>query len=85
MPFWDAHSAIGSVAQEIVPQLDPGTIVIILDAAAPYAGALPQRDDITYIIGHPCHPPLYAHDIDDPDQRASFDPSTRALIEKAGL
>ena len=62
-------SAIGAVAREIVPQLDPGTIVIILDAAAPYAGALPQRDDITYIIGHPCHPPLYAHDIDDPDQR----------------
>ena len=62
-------SAIGTVAHEIVPQLDPGTIVIILDAAAPYAGALPKRDDITYVIGHPCHPPLYAHDIDDPDQR----------------
>ena len=62
-------SAIGPVANEIVPQLDPGTIVIILDAAAPYAGVLPKRDDISYVIGHPCHPPLYAHDIDDPDQR----------------
>lgn len=62
-------SAIGAVAHEIVPHLDPGTIVIILDAAAPYAGALPERDDITYFVGHPCHPPLYAHDITDPDQR----------------
>ncbi|WP_210529024.1 phosphogluconate dehydrogenase C-terminal domain-containing protein [Rubellimicrobium arenae] len=62
-------SAIGAVAHEIVPQLDPGTIVVILDAAAPYAGALPARDDISYVVGHPCHPPLYAYEIDDPDQR----------------
>ena len=26
-----------------------------------------------------------ARAIDDPEQRAAFDPSTRALIEKAGL
>ena len=62
-------SAIGAVAHEIVPQMDPGAMLLILDAAAPYAGALPQRDDVTYFIGHPCHPPLYAHDIEDPDQR----------------
>jgi hypothetical protein len=63
-------SAIGPVSHEIVPRLDPGTILVILDAAAPYAGALPRRDDITYFVGHPCHPPLYAHHITDPDQRA---------------
>lgn len=63
-------SVIGQVASEIVPELDPGTIVIILDAAAPYAGALPEREDITYFVGHPCHPPLYAHELTDPAQRA---------------
>ncbi|NAZ35750.1 phosphogluconate dehydrogenase C-terminal domain-containing protein [Rubellimicrobium sp. CFH 75288] len=63
-------SAIAQVAAEIVPRLDPGTIVVILDAAAPYAGVLPERADITYFVGHPCHPPLYAHDLTDPDQRA---------------
>ncbi|TNC65037.1 phosphogluconate dehydrogenase C-terminal domain-containing protein [Rubellimicrobium roseum] len=63
-------SAIAQVAREIVPQLDQGTVVIILDAAAPYAGVLPERADITYFVGHPCHPPLYAHHITDPDQRA---------------
>ncbi len=61
-------SAIGQVAREIVPHLDPGTILIILDAAAPYAGALPERADITYVVGHPCHPPLYS-ELDDIDQR----------------
>ncbi|MEO2037396.1 MAG: phosphogluconate dehydrogenase C-terminal domain-containing protein, partial [Martelella sp.] len=61
-------SLIGPVAGKIVPQLDTGTIVVILDAAAPYAGVLPQREDITYFLGHPCHPPLYA-DLDDSEQR----------------
>lgn len=61
-------SAIGAVAHEIVPHLDPGTIVVILDAAAPYAGAMPVRPDVTYIVGHPCHPPLYS-ELDDLDQR----------------
>jgi hypothetical protein len=62
-------SVIGSVTKDIVAKLNPGTMVLILDAAAPYANVLPKRDDITYFIGHPCHPPLYA-DLDDPAQRA---------------
>lgn len=61
-------SLIGPVAGNIVPRLDADTIVVILDAAAPYAGVLPQREDITYFLGHPCHPPLYA-DLDDSEQR----------------
>jgi D-apionate oxidoisomerase len=52
-------SAIGKVAASIVGQLAPGTIVIILDAAAPYAGHLPKRNDITYFVTHPCHPPIF--------------------------
>ena len=60
---------IGPVAREIVPGLDPGTVLIVLDAAAPYAGAMPDRPDVTYFVGHPCHPPLYAHELEDPDQR----------------
>lgn len=52
-------TAIGKVAQGVVPNLDPGTVVVILDAAAPYAGHLPERDDITYFVTHPCHPPIF--------------------------
>lgn len=53
-------SIIGKVARDIVPGLAPGAMVVILDAAAPYAGAMPERGDITYFVGHPCHPPLFS-------------------------
>ncbi|MCB1495565.1 MAG: semialdehyde dehydrogenase [Bauldia sp.] len=51
---------IGKVAAEIEPKLPAGTMLLILDAAAPYADDLPKnRPDLTYFVGHPCHPPLY--------------------------
>lgn len=49
---------IGKVAQQIEPQLGPGVMLICLDAAAPYAGEMPDRDDLSYFITHPCHPPV---------------------------
>jgi D-apionate oxidoisomerase len=52
-------TAIGKVAHSFIDKLAPGTMIIILDAAAPYAGHLPQRKDITYFVTHPCHPPIY--------------------------
>jgi len=51
--------AIGKVAAKIVPKLEPGTMVVVLDAAAPYAGHLPVREDVTYFVTHPCHPPIF--------------------------
>jgi D-apionate oxidoisomerase len=63
-------TAIGKVAHGIVDQLAPGTIVIILDAAAPYAGHLPRREDITYFVTHPCHPPIFN---DETDMTAKLD------------
>ncbi len=51
--------AIGAVSHEIIDRLDPGTAVIVLDAAAPHAGEMPDRDDVTYFVTHPCHPPLF--------------------------
>jgi D-apionate oxidoisomerase len=62
---------IGKVATSIVGQLAVGTMVIILDAAAPYAGHLPQRADITYFVTHPCHPPIY-NDETDPAAKRDF-------------
>lgn len=53
----DTH--VGAVARELLPKLAAGTIVVILDAAAPHAGHLPERADITYFITHPCHPPIF--------------------------
>ena len=50
---------IGKVLKGFVDDLKPGTAVIMLDAAAPHAETLPKRDDITYFVAHPCHPPLF--------------------------
>lgn len=50
---------IGKIAAEISPLLQPGTMVITLDAAAPFAGHLPNRPDLVYFVAHPCHPPIF--------------------------
>ena len=62
---------IGKVANSIVNDLRPGMMVMILDAAAPHAGHLPTRDDITYFVTHPCHPPIY-NDETDPKAKRDF-------------
>jgi D-apionate oxidoisomerase len=63
--------AIGPVAQKIVPSLEPGTAVVMLDAAAPHAGELPEREDITYFVTHPCHPPIFNDEV-EPAARSDF-------------
>ncbi|HEV7915349.1 MAG TPA: phosphogluconate dehydrogenase C-terminal domain-containing protein, partial [Albitalea sp.] len=50
---------IGKLAAEISPKLRPGTMVMTLDAAAPFAGHLPDRKDLVYFVAHPCHPPIF--------------------------
>ena len=50
---------IGKIAHEIAPKLKPGTMVMTLDAAAPFAGHLPDRKDLTYFVAHPCHPTIF--------------------------
>lgn len=50
---------IGKVAHEISPKLRAGTMVMLLDAAAPFAGHLPDRKDLTYFVAHPCHPTIF--------------------------
>jgi len=63
---------IGKVASGIVDKLRPGTIVVILDAAAPHAGHLPKRDDITYFVTHPCHPPIFNDETDPAAKKDHF-------------
>jgi D-apionate oxidoisomerase len=63
-------TAIGKVAHAIIDKLSPGTMVVVLDAAAPYAGHLPKRGDITYFVTHPCHPPIFN---DETEMKAKLD------------
>lgn len=65
-------TAIGVVASKIVPKLDRGTMVVILDAAAPHAGHLPERDDITYFVTHPCHPPIFNNETTEAGRKDHF-------------
>jgi D-apionate oxidoisomerase len=65
-------TAIGKVAGAISPQLKAGTMVVVLDAAAPFAGHLPDRKDLTYFVTHPCHPPIYNDETDMAAKRDFF-------------
>ena len=65
-------TAIGKVAQSVETALRPGTMLVILDAAAPFAGHLPKRDDLTYFVTHPCHPPIFNDETDMAAKRDFF-------------
>jgi putative NADH-flavin reductase len=54
---------IGRITHSIIEDLKPGTMIIGLDPAAAYAEVMPIRDDLTYFVTHPCHPPLYNDEI----------------------
>ncbi len=63
---------IGSVLEQIHQKFKPGTMVVMLDVAAAYAGLLPKRDDLTYFITHPCHPPIFSDEVEPLAQRDFF-------------
>jgi hypothetical protein len=63
---------IGKIAHEISPKLRAGTMVMLLDAAAPFAGHLPDRKDLTYFVAHPCHPTIYNDETDEAARRDYF-------------
>lgn len=54
---------IGKITHEIVPLLKPGTMVMGLDPAAAYAEVMPIREDLTYFVSHPCHPPMFNDEV----------------------
>jgi hypothetical protein len=56
-------TAIGSVAELIVPELRPGALLVMLDPAAMHANRVPLRDDLSYFVAHPAHPPIFPEDL----------------------
>jgi len=60
------------ISHEIAPKLKPGTMVMTLDAAAPFAGHLPDRKDLTYFVAHPCHPTIFNDEIDPEARKDHF-------------
>ena len=51
--------ALAPVSAAVVPQLDPGTVVLTLDPAAAYANLLHARPDVEFAVAHPCHPSVF--------------------------
>ncbi len=63
---------IGTISAEIVPALHPGAMVVCLDPAAPCAGKVKVREDLSYFVTHPCHPPVFSDETDPEAQRDFF-------------
>jgi hypothetical protein len=51
--------AIGKISREILPMMKSNALVITLDPAAPLDGVIFHRDDLSYVIAHPCHPSVF--------------------------
>jgi D-apionate oxidoisomerase len=64
-------TAIGPVARSVVPSMRSGAMLVCLDPAAPYGGELPDREDVSYFVTHPAHPPVF-NDEDTPQARRDF-------------
>lgn len=52
-------TVVGPVSQQLIPLMKPGALVMTLDPAAPLDGVICHRDDLGYVIAHPCHPSVF--------------------------
>ena len=62
---------IGEVSKIVVPMMKKDATMILLDPAAAYVGELVLREDCTFVIAHPCHPPLFGEQ-ETPEARKDF-------------
>ena len=69
---------IGKISAAIVPELKSGAMLVSLDPAAAYAGVIPIREDLSYFVTHPCHPPLFGDDAPASDSTDWFGGVTAA-------
>lgn len=52
-------TVLGAVSEQVVPRLKTGSVLVTLDPAAAYANLLAKRDDLAYVVAHPCHPSVF--------------------------
>ncbi len=64
-------AAIRTVSARITPLARTGATVLLLDPAAAMAGEVTLRDDVHFVVAHPCHPPLFG-DQDSDEARRDF-------------
>ena len=56
-------------------------MIMALDAAAPFAGHLPDRPDLTYFVTHPCHPPIFNDETDPAAQEELWKQANIKVLE----
>jgi hypothetical protein len=76
---------IGTIAGEIVPVMQSGAMLIGLDPAAPHAGRLPERADVSYFFSHPAHPPIFNNETEEEARRDFFGGIAKQSIVNALL
>lgn len=64
-------AALPGLSAKLVPLMKPGATLITLDPAAARAGKLTTREDCTFVVTHPCHPPLFG-ERDTPEEKADL-------------
>ncbi len=70
-------AALPGLSAKLVPMMKPGATLITLDPAAARAGKLFTRDDCTFVVTHPCHPPLFGEK-NTPEEKADLFGGTAA-------
>jgi D-apionate oxidoisomerase len=63
---------IGKVSRDLTQKFAPGAMIVVLDIAAPMAGLLPEREDLSLFASHPCHPSIFGGETDPEAQRDFF-------------
>lgn len=52
-------TAIGGISETVIPKMKSQALVLTLDPAAPLDGVISPREDLGYVIAHPCHPTIF--------------------------
>jgi D-apionate oxidoisomerase len=61
--------ALAKLSAEMIPLMKSGALVLTLDPAAPLDGVIHHRDDLGYVIAHPCHPTIFNWEPNESDFR----------------
>jgi len=63
---------MADIAADVVERVDSGTLLTFLDPAAAHAGALPDREDVSYFVTHPCHPSFFTAETELDDDNTDW-------------
>lgn len=63
---------IGPITEDVVPEVDSGTMIVLLDPAAAYANTLHTREDVSYFLAHPCHPSFFTAETSMNDEETDW-------------